>query len=152
MLAAFVGLVPSVMELTVGGVVSFVTVAVVEPVLVAASVTQTRIVFEPIARSAASIAVATVAGCVLYVPESTSVPVAQVVPPTRTLYVPFSFACQVTVVPAVVGFGVAESIATLGAVTSNVNVIALPVDVFPALSITLACAVKVPPGCTAQLG
>jgi hypothetical protein len=48
---------------TLGAVVSFVTVTVsLVPVLVAASVTQTRSVFGPALRSTAAIAVATEAG------------------------------------------------------------------------------------------
>ena len=54
---------------------------------------------------------------------------------------PFSFACQVTVVPPLVGFGVTESIVTVGAVASSVKVTALPVKVLPALSVAFAWTV-----------
>ena len=45
-------------------------------------------------------------------------PVAQSVPPTRTLKAPFSEACQVTVAPPLVGLGRIETIVTVGAVVS----------------------------------
>jgi hypothetical protein len=47
---------------TVGATVSFVTVVVAEPTLVAASVSQTRIVFEPSASELAFTVVVTVPG------------------------------------------------------------------------------------------
>jgi len=78
------------------------------------------------------------------VPESTIVPVVQLVPPTRTLKVPFSFACQVMVVPPLVGLGRTESIVTVGAVLSRVKVAAVPVKVLPALSFVVAWTVYVP--------
>jgi hypothetical protein len=49
---------------TVGGVVSFVTDVVVEPTFVAASVTQTRIVFDPSASELAFTVVVVAAGAV----------------------------------------------------------------------------------------
>ena len=53
-------------------------------------------------------------------------PLKQLVLPVRTLKVPFSFACQVTVVPALVGFGDTLTIVTVGAVTSLVAVLVAP--------------------------
>ena len=51
---------------------------------------------------------------------------------------PFSFACQVTVVPPLVGLGETESIVTVGAVLSSVNVIAGPTNVLRTLSVAFA--------------
>src|SRR5205809_462143 len=107
-----------------------VTVVVAEPVLVAASVKQMRIVLAPSLRSLPLIVVVVVVdGAPLYVPFATSMPVEQFVPPTRTLYVPFSLACQVIVAPPFVSTAngelesvpplpVSESIVTLGGVVS----------------------------------
>ena len=67
-----------------GGVVSFVTVVAALPVFVAASVTHTRSVLLPFASDPDAMLVWTLVG-VTYTPESTTMPVAQVVPPTRTL-------------------------------------------------------------------
>ena len=60
----------------------------------------------------------------------------------RTLYVPFSVAFQVTVVPAVVGFGETETMVTVGVVASTVTAsvsVRLPVGVVeqsaPAVSV-----------------
>jgi hypothetical protein len=47
----------------------------------------------------------------------------------------------VTVVPPLVGLGIAESIVTVGAVLSSVKVIALPLNVLPALSVEVAWTV-----------
>src|SRR6185369_7013868 len=137
-----------------GAVVSLVTVVVVVPTFATASVTHTRMVLAPSTRKPAAITVACVAGWLLYVPESTTVPAAQVVTvaPTRTSKVPFSLACHVTVVPAPVGLGIAESMVTVGVTLSNVKVTAAPVKVFPALSVALACTVYVPGVCADQVG
>src|SRR5437667_1527613 len=74
-----------------------VTVVVAEPVLVAESVKQMRIVLAPTLRSLPLIVTFVVFGDVEYVPELSWVPSEQFVPPFRTLYVPFSLACQVIV-------------------------------------------------------
>ena len=86
----------SAIDVTLGAVVSLTIVAVVEPVLRAASVTQIRTVFDPTARAVAGTDTATCAGVLAYVPPATDVPVPQVVPPTRTWYMPFSVACHPT--------------------------------------------------------
>jgi len=102
-----------------------VTVVVAEPVLVAASVKQMRIVLAPSLRSLPLIVVVVVVdGAPLYVPFATSMPVEQFVPPTRTLDVPFSLACQVIVeLPAeLIVDGLVESIVTVGAIVSFVTV------------------------------
>src|SRR6266516_3941021 len=93
-----------------------VTVVVAEPVLVAESVKQMRIVLAPTLMSLPLIVTFVVFGDVEYVPELSCVPSEQFVPPLRTLYVPFSLACQVIV------DGFVESIVTVGAVVSFVTV------------------------------
>src|SRR5437867_4641337 len=101
-----------------------VTVVVAEPVLVAESVKQMRIVLAPTLRSLPLIVTFVVFGDVEYVPELSCVPSEQFVPPLRTLYVPFSLACQVIVeLPAeLIVDGFVESIVTVGAVVSFVTV------------------------------
>src|SRR5438034_175941 len=106
-----------------------VTVVVAEPVLVAESVKQMRIVLAPTLRSLPLIVTFVVFGDVEYVPELSCVPSEQFVPPLRTLYVPFSVACQVIVAPPFVSTAngelesvpplpVSESIVTVGGVVS----------------------------------
>src|SRR2546425_4521505 len=101
-----------------------VTVVVAEPVLVAESVKQMRIVLAPTLRSLPLIVTVVVLGDVEYVPELSCVPSEQFVPPLRTLYVPFSLACHVIVeLPAeLIVDGFVESIVTVGAVVSFVTV------------------------------
>src|SRR2546428_406875 len=101
-----------------------VTVVVAEPVLVAESVKQMRIVLAPTLRSLPLIVTFVVFGDVEYVPELSWVPSEQFVPPLRTLYVPFSLACQVIVeLPAeLIVDGLVESIVTVGAIVSFVTV------------------------------
>src|SRR2546422_8360190 len=101
-----------------------VTVVVAEPVLVAESVKQMRIVLAPTLRSFPLIVTFVVFGDVEYVSELSCVPSEQFVPPLRTLYVPFSLACQMIVeLPAeLIVDGFVESIVTVGAVVSFVTV------------------------------
>jgi hypothetical protein len=101
-----------------------VTVVVAEPVLVAESVKQMRIVLALTLRSLPLIVTFVVFGDVEYIPELSWVPSEQFVPPLRTLYVPFSLACQVIVeLPAeLIVDGLVESIVTVGAIVSFVTV------------------------------
>ena len=46
----------------------------------------------------------------------------------------------------------AVTVAVVGAVVSSVKLAAVPVRVFPALSVTVACTVYVPSLCDTQLG
>src|SRR5919199_6674382 len=88
---------------TLGAVVSEVLVIVVvfEPTLPTASLTHTRVVFGPSASWFALTLAVLLDGEFVYVLLSTSVPVEQSVPPTRTEYEPFSLAFHVIVLEPV---------------------------------------------------
>src|SRR5436309_8123104 len=134
--------VDTVLESAVGAWLFWiVTVVVAEPVLVAESVKQMRIVLAPTLRSFPSIVTFVVFGDVEYVPELSCVPAEQFVPPLRPLCVAFALACQVIVAlpAALIVDGFVESILSVGA---GVSCVTVPFSVAP------VCAVCVPPSLT----